>query len=388
VFVPALSEAYGWSRTTIASATTIGGVATALSAPFVGRAIDRYGGRAIVPLGALVVGVGCIALAGVETAFLFIVVYAAVRMFGQSFVQFPNQITVAKWFERRRGRATAILVGIGATGLIVAPVAVEAIISSRGIGAAWIALGVLALTFGVIPSLLFTARRPEDLGLLPDGAPQPAASIVAPAARDTGAGDWTLGEAVRTPALWLISLSGVLFSLSSTGVGFHQLAYYIELGISSGTAAAVVSAFAFGLTVGGVLWGTLADRVSVRHLIMVQYAAAAGLQLLLLTVSTPAGAFGVSFGLGMLVGGALSLPTLLLAQYYGRGNLGSIAGILQMTRGVSLGSGPLIAAIFYDVTGAYRAAFVSFAVLCVMASAMMAIARRPVRRIAGVSEGT
>jgi len=380
VFVPALTLEYGWSKTTIASATSIGGVAVALAGPFVGRFLDRYGSRLVVPIGATLTGVGCFILAGVTVAPLFILVYAFVRLSGQAFVQFPNQVAVAKWFDRKRGRAAALMVGVGATGLITAPIAVTAIISARGIGAAWIALGVLALTLGVLPTLIFGARSPEDLGLQPDGVDAPP-STPGEASTD-GAGDWTLSEAARTPALWLISGSGILYSMASTGVGFHQLAYYVEQGMATSTAAAVVSTFAIGLTVGGITWGLLADRMSVRALIAVQYLLAAALQLLLLEADTTPEAFAISFGLGSLVGGALSLPTLLLASYYGRGYLGSIAGILQMTRGISLGSGPVVAAVIYDFSGGYNPAFTLFAGLCIVAFVMMLFSRRPARRTA------
>jgi len=80
----------------------------------------------------------------------------------------------------------------------------------------------------------------------------------------------------------------------------------------------------------------------------------------------------------MQVGGALSLPTLLFANYYGRGNLGSIAGVAQMARGLSLGSGPLVAGIFFDTTGSYESAFLTFIVMCMASVVMMALARRPV----------
>ncbi len=381
VFVPALVAEFGWSRTVIASATTLGGVATALSGPIVGRILDRYGGRVVVPLGASAVGFGCIALASVQTAAAFVAVYALVRMAGQSFMQFPNQVTVARWFERRRGAATALLVAIGSIGLIVAPVAVQAIIGRAGIGAAWIALGVLALSLGVLPTLLLSARRPEDLGLRPDGVEleSGAPDELRPGADGEGAADWTVREALSTRALYLLLGSTVFFSLASTGVGFHQLSYYIESGISPGTAAAAVSSFAFGVMVGGVVWGWLADRIRVQLLLTVQYAIAAVLMVLLLGVRTPVQALPISFGFGMLVGGALATPTLLLAAYYGRRYLGSIAGILQMARGLALGSGPLVAGVIYDLNGSYAPAFTTFSVMCVGAVVMMAFVRRPVR---------
>jgi MFS family permease len=140
-----------------------------------------------------------------------------------------------------------------------------------------------------------------------------------------------------------------------------------------------VSTFAIGLTTGGITWGLLADRVSVRGLITLEYALATGLMLALLTADTPPEAFAISFASGLLVGGALSMPTLLFANYFGRTNLGAISGVLQMTRGVSLGSGPVVAALIYDFTGGYARAFMTFAVLCAVAFVLMLFARQPVR---------
>lgn len=385
VFVPALTEEYGWSKTVIASGTTIGGIGVMVAGPIVGRILDRYGSRVVVPIGAMLTGLGCFVLAGVTVAPMFILVYAFVRLSGQAFVQFPNQVTVAKWFTRRRGKASALLVGLGAMGLISAPVAVTAIIGRYGIGEAWMALGVLAIGLGVVPTLVLGARRPEDIGLLPDGDEAPPEAASGDTAAAAVADDWTLSEAMRSPALWLVAVSGGLYSLSSTGVGFHQMAYYVEQGISAGTAAAVVSTFAIGLTTGGITWGMLADRVSIRALITLEYALATGLMLALLNADTPPEAFAISFASGLLVGGALSMPTLLFASYFGRTNLGAISGILQMTRGVSLGSGPVIAALIYDYTGGYAPAFMTFAVLCAVAFVLMLFARRPVRRAVPVA---
>ena len=121
----------------------------------------------------------------------------------------------------------------------------------------------------------------------------------------------------------------------------------------------------------------LADRIRVQLLLTAQYAIAVGLLVFLLSVREPPQAFSFAFLFGMLVGGALSLPTLLLAAYFGRGSLGAIAGVLQMTRGLSLGSGPLVAAVLYDATGAYGLAFTTFAFMCLGSVVMMALARRP-----------
>ena len=381
VFVPSLVNDFGWSRTLIAAATTAGSAASALLGPLIGRVLDRHGPRLVVPAGALLVGLGCLTLAVTRSAAVFVTVYAIVRMAGQSMVQFPNSVTVVRWFERRRGTATALMVAISTGGLVVAPPGVQALIAWGGVGPAWAALGVLALGVGVVPAALLLCRRPEDMGLRPDGdsaAPSSAAGSAADEAQ--AAAGYTVHTAAADRALWLIVGATFAVSLVMTGVGFHQLAYYVERGIQASTAALVVSAFALGLTTGGVAWSWLADRVDARWLLMVLYLVAAALLGLLLNVRGPAEAFPVGFGFGMLVGGSMSLPTLLFASYYGRGSLGAIAGVLHMARGFGLGLGPLVAGVLYDAAGTYEPAFQAFAVVCMVAAVLMAAARRPARR--------
>jgi sugar phosphate permease len=381
VFVPALVVGFGWSRTLIASATTLGSVASALLGPLIGRVLDRHGPRLMVPAGTLVVGVGCLTLARTSSIAVFVVVYALVRMASQSMVQFAATVTVARWFGRRRGAATALLFGISASGLVIAPPVVQVIIARGGVEPAWTALGMLALLLGVAPAALLLARGPEDLGVLPDAETPARRSMAAPKpGSDDRMEGYSLGEATTGPTLWLIVGATFSVSLVMTGVGFHQLAYYVERGISPFGAALVVSSFALGLTVGGVLWSWLADRLDARWLLTgVSVAAALSLGLLL-AVRGPEQAFPFGFAFGMLVGGSMSLPTLLLAGYYGRGSLGVIAGVLHMARGFGLGLGPLVTGVFYDVSGRYEPAFQTFIAVCIGSALLMAFARRPARR--------
>ncbi len=381
VFVPSLVNDFGWSRTLIAAATTAGSAASALLGPLIGRVLDRHGPRLIVPAGALLVGLGCLTLAVTRSAAVFVTVYAIVRMAGQSMVQFPNSVTVVRWFERRRGAATALMVSISTGGLIVAPPAVQALIAWGGVGPAWAALGALALGVGVVPAALLLCRRPEDMGLRPDGGSAAPSGTAGPTADEAqGAAGYTVHTAAADRALWLIVGATFAVSLVMTGVGFHQLAYYVERGIQASMAALVVSAFALGLTAGGVAWSWLADRVDARWLLMVLYLVAAVLLGLLLNVRGPAEAFPFGFGFGMLVGGSMSLPTLLFASYYGQRSLGAIAGVLHMARGFGLGLGPLVAGVLYDAAGTYEPAFQAFAAVCIVAAVLMAAARRPARR--------
>ncbi len=371
VFVAALIAEHGWSSTLLATATFIGSAGSALGGPFIGRVLDRRGPRVVTPIGTTLVAVSCFALASTDSVLFYIAFYSVVRMAGQGFVQFSSQITTAKWFEQRRGRAIALLALVSSAGLALAPPLAQAVITGAGVAMAWAVFGCIALLLGTLPSALLLARRPEDMGLEPDGAPrrQGSRSAAAPAG-------FTLREATASPALWFIVPAVFMISAVMTGYGFHQLAFYVERGISPTTGALVISVFAFGFSVGGVMWGALADRFAVRALLTILYATGAGLMLLLLNVQSPWQAFVSAFGFGFLVGGSIQLPTLLLAAYFGRANLGAIGGVVHMARGFGLGGGPLIAGFIIDIWR-YEAAWAALAVMAGLAALLMGLAKRP-----------
>ena len=375
VFVAALIAEYGWSSTLLAVPTLIGSSGSALAGPFVGRFLDKRGPRIVTTTGTALVGVSCLVLAATNSILFYIAFYSLLRMAGQGMVQLSSQITAAKWFERRRGRAVALVTLISSIGLVAAPPIAQALIDGPGLAVAWVAFGLLALGIGTVPSLLFLVRSPEDMGLQPDGATR----AQAPVQRYS----FTAGQAIRTPTLWAIVFAVFLVSSVMTGVGFHQLAYYVERGIPSSTGATVVSVFALGFSIGGITWGPLGDRLPIRPMLMALYGSGVGTMMLMLQVHAAWQAFAAALAFGVLVGGSMQLPTLLLANYFGRAHIGAIGGAVHMARGFGLGIGPVIGGLLIDEIS-YEAAWIAFAALAGTAAVLMGFARRP-RLPVGVS---
>ena len=375
VFVAALTAEYGWSATLLAIPTLIGSSGSALGGPFVGRVLDKRGPRLVTAVGTALVGISCFVLAATQSIFFYIAFYGLLRMAGQGMVQLSSQITAAKWFERRRGRAIALITLISSVGLVGAPPVAQALIDGPGIAVAWMAFGFLALGIGTVPSVLLLVRSPEDLGLQPDGALRAQAL--------PQRHSFTANQAIHTPALWAVIVAVFLISAVMTGVGFHQLAYYVERGIEASTGAYVVSSFAFGFLFGGVTWAPLADRVPVRPMLMVLYLSGVGTMMLMLQVHALWQAFAAALAFGMLVGGSIQLPIMLLANYFGRAHIGAIGGTVHVARGFGLGSGPVIGGLMKDALS-YEAAWMVFAVFAGSAALLMGLARRP-RLPVGVS---
>ena len=122
-----------------------------------------------------------------------------------------QSLYLTNWFVRRRGLALSIAFsGVGIGSITVLPW-VASLIADAGWRAACLRLGILVLVL-LAPLNLLLRRRPEDLGLEPDGMSSSNAVV-----KRTGnvvdhgwaAVDWTLRRALRTARFWW--LAGRLF---------------------------------------------------------------------------------------------------------------------------------------------------------------------------------
>ena len=178
-------EDTNWSRTSIGLAASCGVWMSGLFAPFAGRMADRYGPRWLMPVGVIVLGLSMFAIGGAHAAWQFFVAAVIGRAISQPFLigVVPRTMAV-NFFNRRRNIALA-LTGIyrplsGA--LIIQAFSVIAVFADWR--AAFRYLGFFSLALA-IPMIVIMRRRPEDIGLLPDGA-EPSAAGPASAGRGKG----------------------------------------------------------------------------------------------------------------------------------------------------------------------------------------------------------
>jgi MFS family permease len=193
---------------------------------------------------------------------------------------------------------------------------------------------------------------------------------------------WTLGQAMRTPALWLIAAGGGVSATASAGVAFQQVAYFTDLGIPPTAAVAALSLFAVSGAVAAALWGFLTERVSERYVAMAVMLLASATTLYLLMVRTLPEALLFSLIFGMTTRAEGTLLGLILAQYFGRGSFGTISGFVQPFVMAGLGLGPLFTSLWFDFTGSYHIAFVACAAGSALAVGCLWLAKRPVVQMA------
>ena len=381
IFIRPLNEEFGWTRAEISAAIAIGSIWGGVMAPFAGPLLDRRGPRLVLVAGQIFFGGAMIAAAFVQELWQFYVTYNLGRAVVLGVTSIGVSVAVSNWFQRDRAMAISIAQLGTRIGMAVLPLAVQVIIEAYGWRWGFAFLGIVVWVVGVIPSFLFLRRRPEDLGLRPDGAPEaapvarePGSPAAAPAAGEIS---WTLAEARRTPALWLLTLSTGFGYLVGGGINLHMVPYFMDQGIPSLVAVGATTVFAITAGLGSLVWGWLARRFTSRLTLAVLFLLAGATVALMLTVRTATGAYLVSAAYGCIFGGWLPLANSLWGDYFGRGSLGAITGFVAPFQLVANAAGPFVAGVLYDALGDYQIAFSLYVASYILAGIWLFLARPP-----------
>jgi len=383
IFLSPMADEFGWSRTLIAGAVSVGAISSIFLSPVIGWGVDRYGSRIILTGSMLILGAAVISLAWAIVPIFFYMGFAVSRIIFHVPVQIGSGAVVSRWFIRKRGRAIGVLYLAGAIGGIVCIQVASLALSHWSIGAAWIALGVIVLAVSVVPSALLIVDRPEELGLKPDGVPNvPPDSIMLDFESDAGPVevDWSLREAMGTKSLWImVAVVGVLF-MTQAGVSVHIGAFYQDRGLSLTVAATAITIHGVVSGLGSLIWGAIADRAPMRWVMAVLMVLSAVSTLLLFSVHSMLGAFAVSAVIGVVAAGGNVIPPVAYASYFGRRSIGSIRGIGEM--GVQVGQtiGPVLSGLAFDINGSYTVAFLTYAILALIGAMVISYSSPPTQR--------
>lgn len=387
LYFATMGREFGWTRSQLTLSRTVSSLVHGISGPGIGYLVDRFGARPVMVVGSLIGATGLALTAVVQDPWHFYLIYGGIGALGiAEFGNLSNTVALSKWFIRKRGRAIAIAtMGVSAGGVVLIPVT-SFFIASFGWRASWVLIGGLVFLLVFIPTLLFMRSTPEEMGLRPDGDP----SVGAPVATTPGAPassrartastevSWTLREAVRTPAFWLLIPA---FNLSSMGLGslmLHQIPLIEDKGFPE-VAATVASVMAFWALVSKPFWGFLLERVHVRYCTMLSFImAAGGIIVLMFPGSMPMFFFyALLFGVG--IGAQPITNPVAWANYFGRGFIGTIRGIVTPFQVLSGAFAPLFAAWIYDTYGSYQIALFTFVGTYALACVFMFLAKQPRR---------
>jgi cyanate permease len=283
--------------------------------------------------------------------------------------------SIVNWFVRRRAFATSVATLVTMGGLVTMPLIAHFVMQAADWRAAWVAIGVTVLLVGFVPTWLLHVRRPEDLGLRPDGAAPVQASGTAFAEEPA----YSRSEALATPAFWLLSLFTFLVFPVQAGISLHQAPYLIERGLDPTVAATAVSTFALLSAVAGFAYGFWPRRVPLRFALALVALTLCASCVLMRSVDAAPLAYGAAALFGLGIGGLLTLLPIAWADYFGRASYGAIRGVALTVQVVGQALGPVLSGALRDWTGSYSASLATFAGLALAGSAAALLAAPPRR---------
>ncbi|MXX66697.1 MAG: MFS transporter [Chloroflexi bacterium] len=384
VFLRPMTSDLGWAAAeyTLGGSTAflVGGIAGFI----VGPLVDRFGARPLMLIGACIYAMSFFLMSQISALWQFVAL--SMLAGGAGFAMIGTLVvnsTLAKWFVVRRGWAIALgSSGISLAGLIM-PVSMTGIVDWVGWRDAYVVLAAVMFAI-IVPAALVMRRRPEDYGLLPDGADPRAwaragAELAAAQARDAE-NSLSRGQALRTSAIWLLIVGYGCNTLALTAVLVHAIPFLTDHGFARTEAALAIAVNGGANLSSKFVWGFLLQRIHVRKLSATALCTSAtGVALMLL--SAQAGSLGLMFvafsfwGFGF--GGSVPLSEFIWAKYFGRVHIGAVRGVGAPFT-VALGAvGPVLAGLYFDAIGSYTGAFVAFAGVYLVGATAIFVSREP-----------
>jgi MFS transporter, OFA family, oxalate/formate antiporter len=365
VFTDKLMQALGLTRTQLSSAYMMGTIASSLLLPWAGSLTDRLGTRVMVVISALGLGLSLLIMSFtaviptlVNTSLLCMALMAGgfflIRFFGQGCLTLVSRVTIAKWFNHRRGLATGMANIVVSYSFNASPALLNALVLSVGWESAYRVLGaIICLGMAGIGWLLYR-DNPEQCGLVMDGRDD-AAWIKKVAARvPQTARQFTRSEAVKTGAFWSYALPLAWQALFMTAVTFHITSMGEEFGLSRTQCYALFPLIGLISVAGAVVAGWFSDHIRLKWLLQItvisQFVSALGLY----DLSTMAGKALFVTGFGIAGGLFGLLLTIVWPRYFGRAHLGAINGLTSSILVFASAIGPYMFSSLRDLSGSYQ----------------------------------
>ena len=345
---------FGWSSTA-RSATA------AITAPFIGKLLDKYGSRWILTGATCITGLCMLGLSRTETSFHLILIFAVMGLVGMSGPgSLVTSLPPTKWFVLGRGKALAFAsAGISAGAVIFVPLT-QILIDTYSWQHAWLYLAFIGMGVIVPLSLVFIRREPEDLGLLPDGLnsrhsrqsndPESRKPILL---EDS----WTRNQAMGTLSMWTLTAAFSVLSLGILTLALHRIPAFMDRGLDPSLVSIATAFDAVCAGAGSFGAGMLVKKIPARIIGTSSF--------LMLAIASVMSIYAYDFWLmfwsmalfGLGIGTNMFNQNYIWAEYFGRANLGSIRGIVMPITLFFGGLGAPIAGYVVDQTGSYDPAW-------------------------------
>ena len=360
IFVIPMSEEFGWTRTTISLAAASGFLINGITQPFLGHLFDRIGGRRVIVVGLVLIGIFTLLLSLTFHILFMLVVFSFLLSTALSGPSLTNTMAlISKWFKRRRATAISInTVGTSIGGLILVPFAMY-FLQATGWRMTWLILGLLILLLAVPLALLFIRENPEALGLLPDGDKEYQEQAEYEKTEDR-LGEFEVDhwiKSFRSAPMWQLSAAYVVCGVTTGMISTHFVPFAIERGISPGKAALIFGLMMGLNSLGGIGAGVLSDKFGRKNVLAAVYLLRGIGYVMLVCIPSSLGMWAFAVAAGFSWVASVPLTSALTADVYGLRVLATISGITFLCHQVGSFIMVLLAGVLFDLTGSYTLPF-------------------------------
>ena len=382
-FKPVLTE-FGWTRTDVSVAFSLAFLGSGFLGIFTGRLCDRFGPRIIVTVCGLLLGSGYLLMSQLSAIWQLYLFYGIVGI-GLSGAYVPAISTVARWFVRRRGLMSGIVIaGIGVGTMITAPVA-NWLISSYGWRISYVAIGIVVLVLMTLAAQ-FLRRDPGQMGLVSYGEGEAESEGL-----NSAAGGFSFRRAIHTRQFWMLCLMFLSYEFSVSTIMVHIVPHSTDLGISAANAANILAVIGAGSVAGRIIMGGAGDRIGNRQALTICTIIILATFLWLLSARELWMLYLFAAVFGFAYGGYGPLIALISAELFGLSSLGVILGVVTFWITIGAAVAPAVAGRIFDITSSYQSAFLACIALSIIAMILI-LSLRPIankkRRISDLSRST
>lgn len=363
VFFQEFQQEFGWSRALISGASSVAFFVMGTGAVIAGTLNDRIGPRIILMVSGVSLGLGYLLMSQINMPWQLYLMYGLFAGIGFSTHDVIILSTIARWFVKYRGMMSGIVkVGTGA-GQFLGPLIAAVLISSLGWRNAYLIIGGVALT-GLVALAQYMKRDPWTMGLLPDGDRQNTDRNKL----TTEGNSISLRATLRNIQFWGICFAefAVFFCLLTIPV--HIVPHAIDQGLTPALAALVLSTIGGASIVGRLVMGAANDKIGGKHSLMTCFVILIVGFILLLFTSSPWMMFLFAFIYGFAHGGFFTVMSPMIAEFFGMGSHGQLFGTVLFFGTIGGAIGPILTGYIFDITGAYRVAFIVLILFAIIGS--------------------
>ncbi len=375
VLIHPLEAEFGWGRTAISSAASLNLLLYGIMAPVGGWLLDRFGPRRVILGSLLTIAAGISATVLVRELWQFLFLWGVVLGVATGITPPLAASVTSRWFIARRGLALGILTNANAAGQAIFLPLLMAVILASGWRTALMVIMVACVV--LLPAIwLWLHDNPADVGLEPYNTGNPrnmAPAQSGPVSRSEihPMGGSSFAVVFKDSTFWILSGCFFVCGVTANGlIGTHMIPHAIERGIPEVTAATAFGIMGIASFIGTTFAGWLVDRMDARKVLSAAYLLR-GLSLFLLPYVTDSFGlfvFAVLYGLDWFATGPAT--TAILANTFGQQRIGRLFGLVFVSHQIGAALAAVAGGWAYSYFGEYHFAFLSGAVMGLLAAAL------------------